>query len=281
MFLNKISFVFFILCYSSLNYLCEADSLPNFWPKAKKDMPLVTKTIPVGKKLDCDYSRYTPDPKLGTGNQEESQRYVFELKDGATLSNCIIGAAPGTQGSAHGILCSGSCTVVNVFFEDVGEDAITFRGTSGNSVYNVVGGAALHASDKVLQVDGKGTLKVTNYYVKDYVRFCRSCGNCDEQFQRNIEITNLTAINGKSGQFVCGINSNYKDKCTLHDIKMEIGVHPCKTFTGVENDKKEPSSNNKEENNGDEQGDGTYCIYKSSDIKYITNSKPKKKSGRK
>uniref|UniRef100_A0A915MXC4 Probable pectate lyase F n=1 Tax=Meloidogyne javanica TaxID=6303 RepID=A0A915MXC4_MELJA len=200
---------------------------------------------------NCQFDRYIPDPnKLGNGNQNENQKYVFEITDGGSLSNCIIGARPGTKGSAHGIVCLGSCDINNVWFEDVGEDAINFNGDSDSCKYNVNGGGARKAEDKVMQFDGKGTLYVNNYYVDNYVRFCRSCGNCGDQHQRHIVITNLTAVHGQAGQFVCGVNSNYQDTCTLHDIKMEKGIHPCKVFDG-NSDGSEPTSNNDEEDHGD------------------------------
>jgi len=85
--------------------------------------------------FDCKFDRYIPDPsKLGDGSQREGQKRVFELKDGATLSNCIIGIKPGAKGSADGIRCMGSCNINNVWFEAVGEDAITFYGKKFKSL---------------------------------------------------------------------------------------------------------------------------------------------------
>nr|AAQ09004.1 pectate lyase [Meloidogyne incognita] len=265
MFSSKTSFNFLLLISSFA--LCKAD----FWPKARNNIT-VSETIQITNR-DCNFDRYIPDPsKLGNGGQNEHQGYVFEIKNGGSLSNCIIGARPGTKGSAHGVLCDGDCDINNVWFEDVGEDAINFNGDSDGCVYNVNGGGAKNGEDKVMQFDGKGTLNVNNYYVDNYVRFCRSCGDCGDQHQRHIVITNLTAVHGQAGQFVCGVNSNYQDTCTLHDIKMEKGIHPCKVFDG-NSDGSEPTSNNDEE----DHGDGKFCIYKKGDIKYI-GSKPKPKS---
>jgi hypothetical protein len=61
---------------------------------------------------------------LGNGNQGEGQRAIFRLENGAMLRNVIIGT-PG----ANGIHYYGSCTLENVWWEDVGEDAATFRST--------------------------------------------------------------------------------------------------------------------------------------------------------
>jgi hypothetical protein len=87
---------------------------------------------------------------------------VFLLKDGATLSNVIIGPNNG-----EGIHCLGSCTLNNVWWQDVCEDAATFKQTSGTSYVN--GGGARGASDKVFQHNGGGTLMVKNFYVRHYV----------------------------------------------------------------------------------------------------------------
>jgi tetrahydromethanopterin S-methyltransferase subunit H len=65
---------------------------------------------------------------LGDGSDKERQKALIEMADKSTISNCIIGTAPGTQGSADGIHCKGTCTLNNVWFEDVGEDAVTFYG---------------------------------------------------------------------------------------------------------------------------------------------------------
>jgi hypothetical protein len=91
----------------------------------------VTATIRVNasQTFDCQFRRYVPDPDtLGDGSEAERQQAVFELANGATLENCIIGAESGTEGSADGVHCEGGCTLTNVWFENVGEDAATFYG---------------------------------------------------------------------------------------------------------------------------------------------------------
>lgn len=44
---------------------------------------------------------------------------MFILENGATLSNVIIGA-----GQAEGVHCKGTCTLNNVWWADVCEDAM-------------------------------------------------------------------------------------------------------------------------------------------------------------
>uniref|UniRef100_A0A914LQX2 Probable pectate lyase F n=1 Tax=Meloidogyne incognita TaxID=6306 RepID=A0A914LQX2_MELIC len=293
MFKNNLIFLFFSILYS-----CEAD----FWPQARKNITLKApkkvggkfdckydRYIPdpqifgdgsqrerqkhlkapkkVGGKFDCKYDRYIPDPQIfGDGSQRERQKHVFILKNGATLSNCIIGAAPGTQGSADGIICIGDCNINNVWFEDVGEDAITFYGTSGDPVYNVKGGGARHAADKVFQFDGKGTANIEDYYVEDYVRLFRCCGNCKTEYERRVNIRNLTAIDGMPGQFIVGINEG--DVAHLHDIKIDTeGVHPCKLF--------KPKAGGEPKSLG--TGINEYCDYEEAEINYIPARSTQKK----
>uniref|UniRef100_A0A915DR81 Probable pectate lyase F n=1 Tax=Ditylenchus dipsaci TaxID=166011 RepID=A0A915DR81_9BILA len=103
-----------------------------FWPASVGKDVMIDATIVVNasQTFDCKLARYIPNPDtLGGGSEKERQKAVFELKDKASLKNCIIGAAAGTEGSADGVHCTGGgCDVTNVWFEDVGEDAITFYG---------------------------------------------------------------------------------------------------------------------------------------------------------
>ena len=78
---------------------------------------------------------------------------MFVLEAGATLSNVIIGAS-----QAEGVHCRGTCTLINVWWPAVCEDAATFKHTSGTSY--IVGGGAFGAQDKVLQFNGRGTVSV-------------------------------------------------------------------------------------------------------------------------
>ncbi|KEY67599.1 hypothetical protein S7711_08272 [Stachybotrys chartarum IBT 7711] len=90
----------------------------------------------------------------------------FILADGATLSNVIIG-----KSSGDGVHCKGKCTLNNVWWVDVCEDAATFKMTSGTSTVN--GGGAFKAADKVFQFNGRGTLNINDFYVNDYGKLTR------------------------------------------------------------------------------------------------------------
>ncbi|KAK2809283.1 hypothetical protein FQN50_003924 [Emmonsiellopsis sp. PD_5] len=130
---------------------------------------------------------------------------VFQLEEGATLKNVIIG-----PDQVEGVHCMGSCTIENVWWEAVCEDALSIKQSSGTS--KVIGGGAQGASDKVIQHNGGGTVSVDGFTVHDFGKLYRSCGNCDEMFERHITLSNVVAVGGKT---LVGINSNYGDTATI------------------------------------------------------------------
>lgn len=148
-----------------------------------------------------------PSPKLTTppastcNDQAEGgdADAVFVLQSGATLSNVIIGPNNG-----EGVHCLGPCTLNNVWWTDVCEDAATFKQSSGTSYVN--GGGARNADDKVLQHNGGGTVAVKNFFAQDVGKVYRSCGNCDTQVARKSTFDGLR-VEGAS--VVAGVNGNY------------------------------------------------------------------------
>ncbi|MFD5495299.1 pectate lyase [Streptomyces sp. NPDC001812] len=217
----------------------------------------VSSTISVSGTKDYGMKRLYGTGALGSGSQDEDQGPILELADGAVLKNVILGAP-----AADGVHCKGSCTLQNVWWEDVGEDAATFKGKSSSAVYTVSGGGAKEASDKVFQFNGAGTLNVSNFAVKNFGTFVRSCGNCSTQYKRTINL-NTIEVNWKGGR-IAGINTNYGDSVSLRNITV-VGdsskkIIPCQKYIG-NNTGKEPSTNGS-------NADGTYCKYGSSDITY-------------
>jgi hypothetical protein len=226
------------------------------WPTANGSQG-VSSTISVSGTKDYAMKRLYGTGALGSDGQDEDQGPILELAPGAVLKNVIIGAP-----AADGVHCQGSCTLQNVWWEDVGEDAATFRGSSSSNVYTVSGGGAKEASDKVFQFNGAGTLNVSNFAVKNFGTFVRSCGNCSTQYKRTINL-NTVEVTYKGSRLV-GINTNYGDSATLRNITI-IGdtskkIVPCQKYIGND-DGDEPTSNGS-------GPDGTYCKYASSDITY-------------
>ncbi|CAE6495706.1 unnamed protein product [Rhizoctonia solani] len=149
---------------------------------------------------------------------------VFLLQSGATLQNVVIGA-----NQAEGVHCLGPCNIYNVWFEDVCEDAITIKQSSGQS--NIIGGGAKSASDKVVQHNGGGTVKIDSYCVQTFGKLYRSCGNCKTQYQRKVLISQII---GKSGSVLAGINSNYGDVAQFDKASLSLSsVSSTRAITAV------------------------------------------------
>ncbi len=221
-----------------------------------------TETISITGVKDYAFQRICADPdKLGKGDQSENQKPLFKLAKGATLRNVIIGGAGCS--AADGVHCeSGSCTLENVWIADVGEDAITFKGSDTSQVMTITGGGAFEASDKVVQHNGPGTIKIDGFFVKNAGKLYRSCGNCSNNgFARHVEMTNIFASGVK---VLAGINANYGDTAKLTNITRCGTVNTmCQTFTGNSSGD-EPTSLT---SYGASGGDGNSCIFSSSDIK--------------
>lgn len=235
----------------------SAATAPVTFPTAKGQLN-VTATQVVSGTFDGGLKRYVP-VGLGSGNQGESQQAVFELKNGATLQNVIIGA-PG----ADGVHCDGSCTLRNVWWEDVGEDAATMLGTApSGSTMTVDGGGARKAADKVFQHNGPGTVVIRNFFVDDFGKLYRSCGNCKHNYQgrRDVVVQNVIAQTGHAA--LVGINSNYGDTARLlaitiyNDPSHKLVI--CQRYTGNNTGAEPPKAGS---------GPDSHCLYSASDITY-------------
>ncbi|WP_327694030.1 pectate lyase [Streptomyces sp. NBC_00459] len=226
------------------------------WPTAKGSKAVSSK-ITVSGTYDGKLKKFFGSGALDNGSQEEGQDPIFELKDGAVLKNVIIGT-PG----ADGVHCTGSCTLQNVWWLDVGEDAASFKGKKSTAVYKVIGGGARSASDKVFQFNGAGRLSITGFRVENFGKLVRSCGNCRTQFKRTIVISDIDAT--APGKVLVGVNANYGDTATLSRIRIhgdpKKKIKPCVRFKG-NNKSKEPT----EIGSG---ADGTTCKFSPSDITY-------------
>ena len=219
----------------------------------------LSSTKVVSGTFDGGMKRYYGSGDLGSGGQAEGQDPLFDLPSGGTLKNVILGSP-----AADGVHCEATCTLENVWWEDVGEDAATFKPSSTSATMTVRGGGALHASDKVFQHNGAGgTFVIDGFQVEDFGKLYRSCGNCKSgQGKRTVVIRNVTAT--FKGGSLAGINTNYGDSATFSritivgDTKKKIVI--CNKFIGNSTGK-EPTSNGS-------GADGTYCKYSASDITY-------------
>ncbi|WP_037310046.1 pectate lyase [Amycolatopsis orientalis] len=226
-------------------------------PKANGE-ETVTATVRFSGSRDYGMKRIIPQG-LGGGGGSESQKAVFELADGATLANVIIGK-PG----ADGVHCLGTCTLRNVWWEDVGEDAATFKGTSASQTMTIDGGGALSASDKVFQHNGPGTMIIRNFAAQGIGKLYRACGDCGNNPQnRHVRVENVRIE--MSAKNVVSINVNYGDTARLSKVTL-VGdsgkkVSICDKYNGV----KKGDGSSKKVGTG---ADGKNCIYSASDVIY-------------
>jgi hypothetical protein len=196
------------------------------WPASVGSDKTLSATQKVSGTFDGKLTRYKSNGAsgLGDGSQSESQSPLFDLSDGATLKNVIIGAP-----AADGIHCEGSCTLQNVWWEDVGEDAFTLKGTSSSQVANITCGGAKMADDKVLQHNGPGTLNVKEFYADTFGKLYRSCGNCDKQYTRHATFTDVVVA---AGSTVAAVNKNYNDTATFVSAFMHGSFAFCEVYDG-------------------------------------------------
>jgi hypothetical protein len=118
-------------------------------------------------------------------------------------------------------------TLINVWWEDVCEDALTLQQASGTST--VIGGGAFKAQDKIVQFNGRGTVSIRHFYASDYGKLVRSCGNCGGNGgPRNIVVDDVVAVHGG---VLCGINTNYNDSCTVTNSCQNAGKS-CDRYEG-------------------------------------------------
>jgi len=199
------------------------------------------RTIAAGTTFDGGNVRFDRGSGACEGQNEGGDSdAVFLVEDGATVQNVVIGAD-----QSEGIHCLGSCTLRNVWFEDVCEDAITIKQDSGTST--ITGGGAKNAEDKVVQHNGGGTVVIDSYCVETFGKLYRSCGNCDDQTKRTVRISNVIASDGDS---IAGVNSNYGDVATIDTDSLQLDDvdSVCDTYEGNDNGDEPPKLTDDEPN---------------------------------
>jgi hypothetical protein len=126
--------------------MMSSASAATTWPTANGS-EAVSATIAVSGTRDGGMKRYYGTGDLA-GRPGRGPGPDLRLADGATLKNVIIGK-PG----ADGVHCQGTCTLQNVWWEDVGEDAATFKRRRGD--LHRVRRRRPEGRDKVFQHNGR------------------------------------------------------------------------------------------------------------------------------
>ncbi len=192
------------------------------WPTSRGNVS-ISSTQNVSGTFDGGMKTYCC---IGDGGQSESQDPMFKLANGATLQNVILGSPAG-----DGVHCEGTCTLRNVWWNDIGEDAATFKGTGGGTSY-VIGGGAKSGSDKTFQHNGNGTVNISGFYLKGSGKLYRGCGNCTNSYQRHVVIDNVIV---DDVDYIAGINSNWGDTATITRVTVynNTSIHVCAKYKGV------------------------------------------------
>jgi hypothetical protein len=207
----------------------------------------LTKTMMVTGEFDGGMKRFGRGVSCTGQSEGGDSDAVFSLAAGATLRNVIIGAD-----QIEGVHCQGPCTIENVWWEDVCEDALTFKKDGDGTV---TGGGAMGASDKVIQHNGAGTITVSGFTVSDFGKLYRSCGNCKTMGERHVKIDGVKATGGKAT--LVGINTNYGDTATITNSCITDTKAICEEFEGNDTGA-EPKQIS--------EGPSSACIYTPADI---------------
>jgi pectate lyase C len=154
---------------------------------------VVNETIVVAENqtYDGECKRFTAGSGLGDGSQDEDQKPVFRVEDGARLINVVLGGP-----AADGIHTYGDVTLENITWEDIGEDALTIK-ESGTVVLN--GGSAKNGDDKVFQVNAASTFRISNLTASNAGKLIRQNG--DTTFKVEIFIDRCDISNMDEGIF--------------------------------------------------------------------------------
>ncbi|EPN54449.1 type III helper protein HrpW1 [Pseudomonas syringae pv. actinidiae ICMP 19094] len=160
---------------------------------------VVKDTIKVGagEVFDGHGATYTADKSMGNGDQEENQKPMFELAEGATLKNVNLG-----ENEVDGIHVKAKdaqeVTIDHVHAQNVGEDMITVKGEGGAAVtnLNIDDSSANGADDKIIQLNANTHLNVNNFKADDFGTMVRTNGG--KQFDdMSIKLNEIDANHGK------------------------------------------------------------------------------------
>ncbi|CAM3752003.1 Pectate lyase A precursor [Vibrio aerogenes CECT 7868] len=181
---------------------------------------------------------------LSCDGDDEKQPPVLTLIN-ATVKNVKLSKS----GGSDGIHCkSGNCTLQNVVWQDICEDAATLTKTAKSMT--IIGGMAYNSKsgpggkpDKVFQHNAKNGTTITvkgGFTLKgEHGKMWRSCGNCTNNGgPRKLVIDNVK-VDAKIGS-IAGVNTNFGDVAKIRKLKIKNydqkkdKPHVCQEFKGVQ-----------------------------------------------
>ncbi|GMF56278.1 unnamed protein product [Phytophthora fragariaefolia] len=191
-----------------------AASVPDgTWPTSTGTVQFAeAHVVKAGEVFDGKMQTYERSDVSCEGQTESgASTAVFMLEPGSTLKNVIIG-----KNQMEGVHCDKhDCTIENVWWDDVCEDALSVKGGTASSVTTVTGGGARSADDKVIQHNGFGTVQIDGFYGEDISKLYRSCGTCGNK-ARKVSVSNVYVVN--PGNAVVTVNKNWNDEATLSNV---------------------------------------------------------------
>ena len=75
-------------------------------------------------------------------------------------------------------------------------------------------------------------MSIQNFFVSGFGKLYRSCGNCDDQFERHVVVDGVLAEDGK---VLVGINSNFGDTAAITNTCAVDVKDICQEFEGNDN----------------------------------------------
>ncbi|KAF4034589.1 Pectate lyase [Phytophthora infestans] len=210
-------------------------------------------TIKAGEVFDGKMQIFERSDITCSGGEGQKDTAVFLVEAGGTLKNAIIG-----KNQKEGVHCDyHDCTIENVWWDDVCEDALSIKGGSASSVTTVTNCGARYAEDKVVQHNGYGTVKIKGFFAQEFGKLYRSCGTCGN-IPRKVTVEDVFAIDPLVS--VVTVNKNNNDQATLKNIFV-------KTTDGKKNVKVcQWSQASKTPSNVGDGPSGKLCQYSTSDV---------------
>ena len=189
-----------------------------------------------------------------TVGDQDSTNAMFEVADGGSVKNVIFGKKVG-----DGIHCLGSCTIDNVWFPYICDDAITVNKDGTASATSTISNSGFKgARDKTIQHNGgNSTLNIKNVYVEVAGKLYRSCGSgggCTTSAKHTVNISDVIAIGVNQ---VAGVSEN--DQVTLSNICTFRTPVLCNAY------KVNSDTDSTKGANGTGEGPGPNCSYKAAD----------------
>ncbi|HEY4012388.1 MAG TPA: pectate lyase [Polyangiaceae bacterium] len=220
------------------------------WPTAVGSTVNISGTKEITGVYDGKMALHEGNLNDCTTGDQSSTTPIMEVADGGTVKNVVFGTHVG-----DGIHCLGSCTIDNVWFPFICDDAVTMLGGSGKTM-TLTNSGFKNARDKTIQHNGDGsTVVIDTVYSNVAGKLYRSCGQgCSSSAKRTAKISNVIAIGVDQ---VAGVSTN--DHVTLSNICTYQSGQICKTYQpGSETESTAGA-------NGTPEGPDANCTYVGSD----------------